>query len=69
MADAGNFGGSIPERKRNTVLSPLLSGRRPFSLLFGRLFMSTGLRFTLEEAPPEAPAQEDDPDPAGLIMS
>ncbi|EJS5024878.1 hypothetical protein RO060_002511 [Salmonella enterica] len=26
MADAGNFGGSVPECKRNTVLPPLLSG-------------------------------------------
>ncbi|EAO3469357.1 TPA_asm: hypothetical protein GND03_004228 [Salmonella enterica subsp. houtenae serovar 16:z4,z32:-] len=26
MADAGNFGGSVPECKRNTVLSPSLSG-------------------------------------------
>ncbi|EBC7814420.1 hypothetical protein C9A19_24090, partial [Salmonella enterica] len=31
MADAGNFGGSVPECKRNTVLPPLLSGDCLFS--------------------------------------
>lgn len=49
MADAGNFGGSVPERKRNTVLSqPLNSGMSLF-LNTGEVNMSLkGLRFTLD---------------------
>jgi uncharacterized protein involved in type VI secretion and phage assembly len=48
MADAGNFGGSVPEHKRHTVLLQPQSGDCLFFLRTREVKMSLkGLRFTL----------------------
>ncbi|HGE7202943.1 TPA: hypothetical protein ACGB1E_003119, partial [Citrobacter amalonaticus] len=49
MADAGDFGGSVPERERNAVLSQPLNLRLSFSCHNQGGYMSLkGLRFTLK---------------------
>ncbi|HBU6575519.1 TPA: hypothetical protein MC588_005049 [Citrobacter amalonaticus] len=49
MADAGDFGGSVPERERNAVLSQPLNLRLSFSCHHQGGYMSLkGLRFKQE---------------------